>query len=80
VAIARLHLCTYVNNQSTNPVYKSMEEKNGDNEEKRENERIKTQQFRSYNHRRFSNQTNDRNYQVSACSLVVRVSLKQISE
>jgi hypothetical protein len=41
-----------------------MEEKNGDNGERRENERLKIQQYRSYSRRPLSNHTSD-NYQVS---------------
>jgi hypothetical protein len=41
-----------------------MEEKNGDNEERRENERLKIQQYSNYTPRPLSNHTSD-NYQVS---------------
>lgn len=41
-----------------------MEEKNGDNGERRENDRLKIQQYRSYSRRPLLNQTSD-NYQVS---------------
>jgi hypothetical protein len=41
-----------------------MEEKNGDNGEKREDDRLKIQQYRSYSRRPLSNHTSD-NYQVS---------------
>ncbi len=53
-----------------------MEEKNEDNGEGRENERVKIQQYRSESHRPLSNHASD-NYQVSLliCSFLFSLSL-----